>query len=213
MTSQSPSSDWIHVHLTPEEMESGCEKEVEVDAPGPCVNCEGSGRDAETADVCEFCGGGGTMTATRTETITLPAGLSDNVAVSVEGGHMVFVHERGGPERRRGGPPPSTRVDRDRRRSSAGLPLILIGIVSIAFGIWVWADTTICDPSRYQCTTVIDGRAVGESTKTVQEQRTDALLGLVFAILIGLAFAVPGIWMLYKGRRRPDRDGDLPDAG
>lgn len=97
MATPDPSPVAVDVHLTLEEMAFGCERTVEFDAPGDCVNCEGSGRDAGA--VCAYCDGSGTMPANRTMTIRLPGGLSEGDRVRAKrrghpGGIVAAVHQR-----------------------------------------------------------------------------------------------------------------------
>lgn len=105
MATPDPSAAAVDVHLTLEEMAFGCERTVEFDALGDCVNCEGSGRDEGA--VCAYCDGSGTMLATRSVTIRLPGGLSDGDRVQAKRqGHpaiVATVHERRHPVFKREG--------------------------------------------------------------------------------------------------------------
>ncbi|GAB3644876.1 DnaJ C-terminal domain-containing protein [Glycomyces tarimensis] len=97
MTTPHSSAAAIEVHLTLEEMAFGCEREVDFDAPGDCVNCEGSGRD--DGQVCMYCDGTGTMVVTRSATVDLPAGLGEGEVVHVDPGGsdpglVLLVHQR-----------------------------------------------------------------------------------------------------------------------
>jgi DnaJ-class molecular chaperone len=106
MAAPDPSAAAVDVHLTLEEMAFGCERTVEFDALGDCVNCEGTGRDEGA--VCAYCDGSGTMLATRTLTIRLPGGLSDGDRVRAQrrgrpGGIVAAIHERHHPVFKRDG--------------------------------------------------------------------------------------------------------------
>ncbi|MFC3491229.1 DnaJ C-terminal domain-containing protein [Glycomyces rhizosphaerae] len=93
-----PHSDGpIDLQLTLAELAFGGELTITVPSLGPCVNCEGSGRDE--GDVCAYCRGAGTMMLDRDVTVTLPAGLADGETVTldcegIDGGVTAVVRER-----------------------------------------------------------------------------------------------------------------------
>ncbi|SDD32422.1 DnaJ C-terminal domain-containing protein [Glycomyces harbinensis] len=76
-----PRTGSIECRLALEDMAFGCEREVEYEAAGPCVNCEGRGVDE--GDTCAYCGGSGTMLLPRTAIIELPPGLSEGDVLTV----------------------------------------------------------------------------------------------------------------------------------
>ncbi|THV28688.1 DnaJ C-terminal domain-containing protein [Glycomyces paridis] len=87
----------VDLRLTLAELAFGGRRTVRVAAPGPCVNCEGSGLDE--GEACAFCDGSGSMTTERAATVRLQAGLADGdtVIVPVEGvpeGVVAVVRER-----------------------------------------------------------------------------------------------------------------------
>lgn len=90
------------------------------------------------------------------------------------------------------------RADGDPRRSWAGLPFILIGLGIIVFAFILRVNESFCDPAVYRCVVVVNGVATGESDKSLAEQHSDANVGMIFGFLIGLAFMLPGFWMLHK---------------
>lgn len=102
-----PRSDGaLDLHLTLAELAFGGERTITVPSLGPCVNCEGSGRDE--GDVCAYCRGAGTMMLDRDVTVTLPAGLADGETVTldgegVDGGVTAVVREREHPTLTRDG--------------------------------------------------------------------------------------------------------------
>lgn len=263
----------VDVRLTLEEMAFGCERAVELDAEGPCVNCEGSGRDG--ADVCAYCDGAGRMVATRTATVEIPPGVSDGDTVSSDGGAAVVVRQRAHPVFERDGldlltvlrvPPrimdaggvvevetledaeallgiepgsadgdvarmeregmpsrqdPNRRGDllvtleigepepdespAERGRSPwSGLPFIVVGFAIVVVAFLLRLTETFCDPAAHRCVVVVDGAARGELEKTVAEQRSDANAAMLFTALIGVAFMVPGFWMMYKALAGPE---------
>lgn len=100
------SSGAIDLHLTLAELAFGGERTISVPAPGPCVNCEGSGLDE--GDTCAYCRGSGSMTLEHDVTVELPAGLHDGEAVTldcegVDGGVIAVIHEREHPTLTRDG--------------------------------------------------------------------------------------------------------------
>lgn len=97
MPAEHDSNGAIDLHLTLAELAFGGERTISVPAPGPCVNCEGSGLDE--GDTCAYCRGSGSMTLERDATVEIPAGLHDGEAVTldcegVDGGVIAVIHER-----------------------------------------------------------------------------------------------------------------------
>lgn len=96
----------IDLPLDLEALAFGGTRTVRVTAPGPCVNCEGSGRD--DGEICAFCDGGGTMETEREVSVRLEPGLAegDTVTLPVEGvpgGVLAIVREEPHPTLTRDG--------------------------------------------------------------------------------------------------------------
>ncbi|MEU6858997.1 DnaJ C-terminal domain-containing protein [Glycomyces sp. NPDC046736] len=81
----------VDLPLTLTQIAYGGKATVNVAAPGPCVNCEGSGR--EDGQWCNYCDGSGSMVVERDVTVRIKPGLADGdtVMLPAEGADGVIA--------------------------------------------------------------------------------------------------------------------------
>jgi DnaJ-class molecular chaperone len=108
--------------------------------------------------------------------------------------------------------PETTPIEREKRRSGAGLAVwglvvILVGIGVMVLAFVVRSNATICESTETTtCMVIRDGRVIGEETDSAETQRDERDFDAALGVAMGLGVVGVGGWLAARGLAEMSRD-------